>query len=123
MADQSSSVIARQARLSLADRLALYSIESYGHPARRFPKCLTNRTVPERPIAGARVQRQPRNPMAKLLLTVGFLALAVGLLWIGQGTGAIKWPEQSFMINQIQWAGYGMALAAFGLILIWQGKR
>ena len=30
--------------------------------------------------------------MRKLLLTVGFLALAIGLLWIGQGTGAIAWP-------------------------------
>jgi uncharacterized membrane protein len=63
------------------------------------------------------------TPMRKLFLVVGFLALAVGLLWIGQGTGAIKWPQSSFMISQIQWAGYGIALAAFGLILIWQGKR
>jgi hypothetical protein len=61
--------------------------------------------------------------MRKWLLTVGFLALAVGLLWIGQGTGAIAWPQSSFMINQIQWARYGAALAALGLILIWQGKR
>ena len=61
--------------------------------------------------------------MRKLLLIVGFLALAIGLLWIGQGTGAVKWPQSSFMISQIQWAGYGIALAAFGLILIWQGKR
>jgi uncharacterized membrane protein len=63
------------------------------------------------------------KPMRKLLLVVGFLALAIGLLWIGQGTGAIKWPQSSFMISQIQWAGYGVALAALGLILIWQGKR
>jgi len=61
--------------------------------------------------------------MRKLLLIVGFLALAIGLLWIGQGTGVIKWPESSFMISQIRWAGYGAALAAGGLILIWQGKR
>jgi hypothetical protein len=61
--------------------------------------------------------------MRRLLLIVGFLALAVGLLWIGQGTGVITWPQSSFMINQIQWAGYGAALAALGLILIWQGKR
>jgi hypothetical protein len=26
------------------------------------------------------------------------------------------------MVNQIQWAGYGAALAAFGLVLIWQGN-
>ena len=49
--------------------------------------------------------------MRKLLLIVGFLALAIGLLWIGQGTGVIDWPPSSFMINQIQWAGYGMVLA------------
>ncbi|MDB5608591.1 MAG: rane protein [Bradyrhizobium sp.] len=61
--------------------------------------------------------------MRRLLLIVGFLALAVGLLWIGQGTGVITWPQSSFMINQIRWAGYGVALAALGLILIWQGKR
>jgi uncharacterized membrane protein len=61
--------------------------------------------------------------MRKLLMVVGWLALAVGLLWIGQGTGVIKWPESSFMISQIQWAYYGAALAVVGLILIWQGKR
>ena len=61
--------------------------------------------------------------MRKLLLVLGFIALAIGLLWIGQGTGVVKWPELSFMINQIQWAGYGVALGALGLILIWQSKR
>jgi uncharacterized membrane protein len=61
--------------------------------------------------------------MRNLLLILGLLALAIGLLWVGQGTGAIKWPHASFMISQIQWAGYGIALAALGLVLIWQGKR
>jgi hypothetical protein len=35
----------------------------------------------------------------------------------------IAWPASSFMINQIQWAGYGAALCAVGLILIWQSRR
>jgi uncharacterized membrane protein len=61
--------------------------------------------------------------MRRLLLVVGLLALAIGLLWIGQGTGAIDWPASSFMIKQIQWAGYGAALGAVGLILIWQSQR
>jgi hypothetical protein len=61
--------------------------------------------------------------MRRLLLILGLVALAVGLLWIGQGTGVIDWPPSSFMIKQIQWAGYGAALAALGLILIWQSKR
>ncbi|MGQ0685108.1 hypothetical protein [Bradyrhizobium sp.] len=61
--------------------------------------------------------------MRKLLVTSGFLALAIGLLWIGQGTGALPWPAASFMIGSLQWALYGALLAAVGLILIWQGRR
>ena len=61
--------------------------------------------------------------MRPMLLIVGLVALAIGLLWIGQGTGVIKWPESSFMISQPQWAGYGAALGALGLILIWQSRR
>ena len=61
--------------------------------------------------------------MRTVLLVIGILALLIGLLWIGQGTGAIRWPPSSFMINQLQWAGYGALLGAVGLILIWQGNR
>jgi hypothetical protein len=53
--------------------------------------------------------------MRKLLLSVGLIALAIGLLWIGQGRGVVAWPRSSFMVNQIQWAGYGAALSAVGL--------
>ena len=61
--------------------------------------------------------------MRTALLIVGLLALAVGVLWIGQGTGVIKWPAESFMIEQIRWAGYGAVLAVLGLILIFQARR
>lgn len=61
--------------------------------------------------------------MRNLLLVLGLIGLGVGLLWIGQGTGTITWPASSFMIRQIQWAGYGAALAGLGLVLIWQSKR
>ena len=61
--------------------------------------------------------------MRRILLIVGLIALAIGLLWIGQGTNVIPWPKSSFMINEIQWAGYGVVLAAVGLILIWQSQR
>jgi hypothetical protein len=60
--------------------------------------------------------------MRRTLLILGLVGLAIGLLWIGQGTGVVAWPR-SFMINEIQWAGYGAALAAVGLILIWQSQR
>ena len=61
--------------------------------------------------------------MARSLSIIGFLALALGLFWVGQGTGAIRWPQTSFMINQLQWALYGAVLGAVGLVLIWQGNR
>jgi hypothetical protein len=61
--------------------------------------------------------------MRRTLLIVGLIALAIGLLWIGQGTGVVAWPKTSFMINEIAWAGYGAALGAVGLILIWQSQR
>lgn len=61
--------------------------------------------------------------MRRSLLIAGLLALAIGLLWIGQGTGMVAWPRTSFMIDQLQWAGYGAVLAALGLILIWQATR
>jgi uncharacterized membrane protein YbhN (UPF0104 family) len=61
--------------------------------------------------------------MRILFLILGIIALLIGLLWIGQGTGTINWPQSSFMIKQTQWAYYGAALAIVGLILIWRGKR
>lgn len=61
--------------------------------------------------------------MHNFLMIVGIAALLIGLLWIGQGTGIVAWPQSSFMINQVQWAYYGAALALIGLILIWRGSR
>ena len=56
--------------------------------------------------------------MRTFLLAVGTLALIIGLLWIGQGTGYVNWPQTSFMISQIQWAYYCAALSLAGLLLI-----
>lgn len=61
--------------------------------------------------------------MRTLFLVVGILALLIGLLWIGQGTGTVNWPQSSFMIRQTQWAYYGAALAVVGVILIWRARR
>lgn len=56
-------------------------------------------------------------------LTLGLLALLIGLLWIGQGTGLIAWPRSSFMISQMPWAYYGAALAAVGVGLMFLARR
>ncbi|MGL4261903.1 MAG: hypothetical protein ACRCTX_09810 [Afipia sp.] len=61
--------------------------------------------------------------MRTLFLAVGALSLVTGLLWIGQGTGHVNWPQSSFMISQIQWAYYGAALGIAGLLIIVFARR
>jgi hypothetical protein len=61
--------------------------------------------------------------MRTAFLVFGILALLIGLLWVGQGTGIVAWPQSSFMISQMQWAYYGGAVVAVGLLLIWRGRR
>ena len=61
--------------------------------------------------------------MRTIIVAIGILALAIGLLWIGQGTGYVNWPQSSFMIRQMQWAYYGAWVAVVGLLLIWRGLR
>jgi hypothetical protein len=61
--------------------------------------------------------------MKTALLIVGLIALLMGLLWIGQGTGYIHWPESSFMIDQRPWALRGAILAVVGVILTLVSRR
>lgn len=61
---------------------------------------------------------------AKLaLLVLGGLAILVGVVWIGQGTGYFPYPATSFMINQTPWIYWGAALAAAGIIGIFGARR
>jgi hypothetical protein len=54
----------------------------------------------------------------KTLMFIGIIALATGLLFVGQGSGYIPWPASSFMINESRWVYYGGAIAAVGILLI-----
>ena len=36
-------------------------------------------------------------------LTLGLLALVIGAIWVGQGTGYFPYPASSFMVRQTQW--------------------
>ena len=56
--------------------------------------------------------------MRNALLSGGVVAILVGLIWIGQGTGYFPYASSSFMINDITWAYYGVALAALGLVAV-----
>ncbi len=57
------------------------------------------------------------------LLVAGILAVLIGLVWIGQGTGYFPYPRSSFMIDQMQSAYYGGILAIAGLIVIVVSRR
>ncbi len=58
-----------------------------------------------------------------LMLVIGTLAVLVGLLWIGQGTGLVRWPASSFMIDVSDWAIRGAVLAVGGVLMIWYARR
>ena len=57
------------------------------------------------------------------LQIIGLTALLVGLLWVGQGAGVVRWPAASFMIDQRPWLVRGILLAAIGLVLMWFSRR
>jgi hypothetical protein len=56
--------------------------------------------------------------MRTALLSGGVIAILIGLIWIGQGTGYFPYPSSSFMINDVAWAYYGIALAVLGLVAV-----
>jgi len=61
--------------------------------------------------------------MRNVLLSGGVVAILVGIIWIGQGTGYFPYPSSSFMINDVAWAYYGIALAVLGLVAVAVSRR
>jgi hypothetical protein len=61
--------------------------------------------------------------MKTVVMIVGIVALLMGLLWIGQGTGLVHWPASSFMLDQRPWATRGAILAVVGVVLIRFSRR
>ena len=61
--------------------------------------------------------------MKTLLSLLGVTVLLAGLLFVGQGSGYIPWPAESFMISETKWIYYGAAIAAVGILLIVIARR
>ena len=60
----------------------------------------------------------------RLILTIlGLLAVAMGVLWMAQGTGIFPYPASSFMINQSPWILWGALLAFAGLCILFASRR
>lgn len=59
----------------------------------------------------------------RLLMIAGAVAAIVGLFWIGQGVGFIRWPASSFMIDQYDWVLTGTVTAVAGLVAILIARR
>jgi hypothetical protein len=58
-----------------------------------------------------------------ILSIVGVIGFLLGLIWIGQGTGAFPYPAASPMINQSPWIWYGAVLSLAGLAIFWLSRR
>ncbi len=58
-----------------------------------------------------------------ILIGIGLLAFAMGMLWVGQGLGWVRWPQSSFMIDQRPWITRGSVLAVLGLVLVLYARR
>ena len=61
--------------------------------------------------------------MRTALLVAGLLAILIGLIWIGQGTGYFPYPASSFMIDAMPWAYRGAVLAVLGLVAVVVSRR
>jgi hypothetical protein len=47
---------------------------------------------------------------------IGFVLVAVGAIWIGQGLGLIR--GGSFMVDDVRWAVAGAVIATVGIVLM-----
>jgi len=61
--------------------------------------------------------------LQNVLAVIGVLLVLVGVLWIGQGTGFVHWPANSFMIDERPWAIRGAGLALVGVALLLFNRR
>jgi hypothetical protein len=58
-----------------------------------------------------------------LMVMVGLLAIAFGLLFTLQGFGIVHWPRSSFMLEDRSWAVRGAIMVVGGALMAWYGRR
>ena len=60
---------------------------------------------------------------SNIILALGVIVLAFGLLFTLQGAGVVHWPPESFMINQPDWTERGIVVVLIGIALILTARR
>lgn len=73
------------------------------------------------PASWSRGGREMR--MKALLTIVGIVIFCLGLLFMAQGGGWVRWPAESFMIGASGWIWRGAIVAVVGLALLGLGIR
>ncbi|MBX3564899.1 MAG: hypothetical protein KF730_10025 [Sphingomonas sp.] len=53
-----------------------------------------------------------------ILIFLGLAAMLLGVLFMLQGLGVVRWPASSTMIDQRVWLWRGLALAVGGAIVV-----
>jgi hypothetical protein len=60
---------------------------------------------------------------ATIILLLGLLITAAGVLFILQAANLVAWPRESFMIGQRDWIERGIVVVLIGLALILTARR
>lgn len=61
--------------------------------------------------------------MRRAMAVVGIIAILLGVIWMGQGSGYFPYPASSFMIDQSPWIAYGAMMVVVGAVLLWTSRR
>ena len=61
--------------------------------------------------------------MRRAMAVVGIVAIILGVIWMGQGSGYFPYPASSFMIDQSPWIAYGAMMVVVGAVLFWTSRR
>ncbi len=58
-----------------------------------------------------------------IVLVLGLIVLAAGLLFTLQGAGIVHWPADSFMLDKTDWIERGIVVMLIGLALLFTARR
>jgi len=58
-----------------------------------------------------------------IILILGVLVTAAGVLFALQGAGIVHWPAESFMIGARMWIEYGIVIALIGVGLMLTARK